>query len=280
MNALSEAVADEIRSKLNADNLKLPSLPDTVIKVQQLMSKGDYAVAEISNILIRDASFAAVVLSMANSVRFNTSGKDIRNLTMAIQRIGADHILKLLIGVASKLFLNVKNPELRACLKGNHEHVLMVSAAAEQLAISTGMAHPGDTFLAALLHDQGKDALVSCIPDELARLDEAERMIVCDECHREMGARLLHKWQLPAEFIMIAQHHGIESPERPNLTMLDCIDVAELIAHKLEDGGSADDIDFEAHAPSRRLRLNQTQITGIIIDIEDRGEELQQTFAT
>ncbi|MDQ6965797.1 MAG: HDOD domain-containing protein, partial [Mariprofundaceae bacterium] len=263
MNALCEELADEIRSKLNSDDIKLPSLPDTVIKVQQLMGKGDYAVADISKILANDIAFATVVLRMANSVRFNTSGKEIRNLTMAIQRIGTTSILKLLIGVASRLFSDIKQPALRLCMRQIHDHTLLVSAAAEQVARITQSANSGDTFMAALLHTQGKDVLMACIPEELLAANDSERDGICEAFHREMGARLLHKWELPEDFILVAQHHGVESPDRPRLGMLDCIDVADVIVHSMEAGGNGEDIDFDTDAASRRLRLSPTQITGI-----------------
>jgi len=279
MNGLCEELATEIRTKLNRDDIKLPSLPDTIIKVQQLMAGDDYSVTDISNILLKDVAFATVVLRMANSVRFNSSGKEIRNLNMAIQRIGTTDILKLLIGVASRLFLNVKNPELRACLKEGHDHTLLLSAAAEQIARITGLAHPADTFMAALLHDQGRDALVACIPDELEKASTSERTVICSEFHREMGARLLHKWKLPEEFILVAQHHGIESPDRPNLGMLDCLDAADIIVHRMQDGQDGEAIDLSGHAPSQRLHLSNIQIESIIMDTEDQIEELRQTFA-
>ncbi|MDQ6973076.1 MAG: HDOD domain-containing protein [Mariprofundaceae bacterium] len=279
MSGIREELAAEIRTKLNGDGIKLPALPDTIIKVQQLMAKDDYSVSDISKILLNDAAFATVVMRMANSARFNSSGKEIKNMSIAIQRIGTANILKLLIGVASRMFFKVKHGELRTAMNKNHEHTLLVSAAAEKVASTCGKANPADTFLAALLHDEGKDVLLTCIPDDLMAVNEGERGDILSEFSREMGARLLYKWELPEEFILVAQHHGVESPDRPNLAMLDCVDVADIIVHGMQDGQDGEAIDMSGHAPSQRLRLSETQITGIIMDVEDQIEELRQTFA-
>jgi len=279
MNSPNDALVQQIRDKLNSDDLKLPSLPDTIIKVQTLLSDDDYSVADISKILISDSAFATVVMRIANSARFNSSGKEIRNMNIAIQRIGTGNILKLLIGIASKLFFKVKQPELRRAMQKSHDHTLLVSAAAEQVARTTKTANPADTFMAALLHDQGKDVLVTCIPEELIAVDCSSRAEIFGLFHREMGARLLFKWQLPEDFILVAQHHGIESPDRPNLAMLDCLDIGDKIVHSMTDASNGEMIDFTDFPAGKRLRLSETQATGIIMDVEDQIEELRQTFA-
>ncbi|MDQ6987221.1 MAG: HDOD domain-containing protein [Mariprofundaceae bacterium] len=280
MNSLSDELVREIRAKLNSDDIKLPSLPATIIKVQTLLADDDYSVADISKILIGDSAFATVVMRIANSARFNTSGKEIRNMNIAIQRIGTGNILKLLIGIASKLFFKVKQPELRQAMQKAHDRTLLVSAAAEQVARTTQTANPADTFMAALLHDQGRHVLVACIPEDLMAMDCATRAEIYETFRREMGARLLFKWQLPEEFILVAQHHGIESPDRPNLPMLDCLDIGDKIVHNMTDANNGKTIDFSNFSPSKRLRLSETQATGIIMDVEDHIEELRLTFAT
>jgi len=279
MNSPNDALVQQIRDKLNSDDIKLPSLPDTIIKVQTLLSDDDYSVADISKILVGDSAFATVVMRIANSARFNASGKEIRNMNIAIQRIGTGNILKLLIGIASKLFFKVKQPELRRAMQKSHDHTLLVSAAAELVARTTQTANPTDTFMAALLHDQGKDVLVTCIPEELMAMDHAMQAEICKTFHREMGARLLFKWQLPEEFILVAQHHGIESPDRPNLPMLDCLDTGDKIVRSMIGASNDETIDFSNFPPGKRLRLSQIQATGIIMDVEDQIEELRQTFA-
>lgn len=274
-----EQLAAEIRTILNEGNFKLPSLPDTVIKVQQLIAREDYSVGEVSDILVRDSAFATVVLRLANSARFNNTGREIRNMTMAIQRVGTASILKLLISVASRLFCDIKQPALREIMTHNHDHSLLVSAAAEQVAHISQSANPADTFMAGLLHDQGKDVLMIAIPEELLTAPLPERGQLVTMFHREMGARLLHHWGLPEEFVLVAQHHGIESPDRPRLGILDCVDVADAIVHDMADGGDGTGDGLAASPPVQRLRLSHTQITGIVMDIEDRFEELKQAFA-
>ncbi len=280
MTGIREGLAQEIRKKLNSDNIKLPSLPDTVIKVQQLMAGDDYSVSDIARILTRDSAFATVVMRMANSARFNSTGREIRNLTTAIQRVGTTSILQLLISVASRMFCNIPQAELRRIMQKNHHHDLFVSATAEQVAHVSKAANPADTFMAALLHDLGKDVLMIAIPDEFLRASPAEREAIVEMFHREMGARLLHKWALPEEFILVAQHHGVESPDRPRLAMLDCIDSADILVHNMEHGDENTHAAITAQPPVRRLRLSETQMTGIVMDIEDHLDELRQMFGT
>ncbi|HCS12997.1 MAG: hypothetical protein COW19_08565 [Zetaproteobacteria bacterium CG12_big_fil_rev_8_21_14_0_65_55_1124] len=276
MTGIQQGLAQEIRKKLNGDNIKLPSLPDTVIKVQQLMASDNYAIKDISDILTQDSAFATVVMRMANSSYFNNTGHEIRSMNTAIQRIGTNSILKLLISVTSRMLFNVRQPELRKIIQATQDHALLAAAAAEQVAHISRAANPADTFMAALLHDQGIDVLVILVPDELQKASSVERENLITMFHREMGARLLHKWSLPEDFILVAQHHGIESSDRPRLSMLDCVDVADAIVQSLENDTEAN---IAAHPAAQRLRLTQTQLTGIVMDIEDQIETLRQVFA-
>jgi len=280
MNQVPEELANDIRQRLNSDNIKLPSLPDTVIKVQRLMASDNYSINDIAKILTADLAFATVVMKLANSARFNTTGREIRSMDMAIQRIGATSILQLLITVASRMFFEIKQPELRALMKVTHGQALIVAAAAEQIAHVSKASNPGDTFMASLLHDQGIDLLMMLIPGELLNCTPEQRASLIEMFHREMGARLLNKWALPEPFIVVAQHHGIESPDRPTESMIDCVDVAEMIVHQQDDTFDEHaEADIAAHPAAQRLRLNETQLTSIIMDIEDRMDELRETFA-
>jgi len=279
MNPGQKTLADQIRQKLNDGTLKLPTLPDTVIRIQQLVSGDDYSVADIAKVLQKDTALAAVVIRLANSIHFNPAGKEIRNLGQSIQRIGMQALPKLLIGVASRMFCKVKAASLREIVKHNQDHSLTVAVAAERIAHVSGAADPADTFMAGLLHDQGKDVLIMSIPDELQAASPEECQEILDLFHREMGSRLLHKWGLPGEFVMVAQHHGVESPDRPRSSMLDCVDAANLMVDCIQSG-SEDCMDrVVKHPVVERLRLSDIDMADIEISIEDQVEELRQAFA-
>lgn len=279
MNSGQENLASRIRNKLNEGSFRMPAIPDTVAKVQQLISGNDYSVADIAAIVHKDTTLAAVVIRLANSAHFNTTGKEIRNLSMAIQRIGMEALPKLLLSVSSRMFCKVKQPALRKLVQQDQDHALIVAVAAERVAHVSGMANPADTFMAALLHDQGKDVLIMAIPDELAEVSSQECLEILDIFHQEMGARLLHKWGLPEEFVLVAQHHETESNDRPKLPMLDCVDAANAMVHCMEPDSEECRVETMAHPAVKRLRLTDIDMADIEISIEDQLAELRQAFA-
>lgn len=280
MNPASEALAGKIRRKLNSDSFRLPALPDTVTRVQQRMAGDDYAVADIAGIISKDTNFATVILRLANSVHFNTTGKEIRNLTMAIQRIGMEALPILLLSIASRMFCKINHPGLRKKIQHNQEHSLLVAIAAERVALVSGAANPADTFMAGLLHDQGKDVLIMAIPEELTQATSDECLALLDMFHHEMGARLLHTWGLPTEFVLVAQHHGNTSDDRPKSPLLDCVDAASIIAHCIETGSEECRGKRMSQPVVKKLRLSDIDLADIEISIEDQIEELRQVFAT
>jgi len=276
---LQQALADKIRQKLKSGELKLPALPDTVLKVRAIIDDESKGAMDISKVLSEDATFSTVVFRLANSARFNTSGHEIRSLSMAVQRIGARRILHLLISIASKMFMHVSQPELRALLKETHDRSLLIATAAQHLARMTAKADPEEAFMAGLLHDEGIGALISGIPEKLVACPAETRRPLLELLHREMGARLLNHWGLPNIYILTAMHHGIESSSRPREPLIDCVDVAEFLTRRIsQDKQAAAPEASSEFPPCVRLRLSDAQLIAVEMEVEDSIEELREIF--
>jgi len=71
----------------------LPAFPATGNKVAQLLSKPDYSVAEIANVIKLDPSITANILKMANSVYFGTRQK-ISTINDAVVHLGQKNLLR------------------------------------------------------------------------------------------------------------------------------------------------------------------------------------------
>ena len=282
MSMQTDDIAARIRQKFNNGEAKLPVLPDAVIKVRTIMSDDARGSQDIARVIAESPAFSAAVLRIANSARFNPSGHEIRNLPMAIQRIGGRHVLQLMMGIASRLYMQVKQPELQAAIRKNFNHSLAVAVAAQHLAQMLPQVDAADAFITGLLHKIGVPTVICAVPDELMALNEARRIEVLQQLHREMGARLFHFWNLPDIFTQVILHQGIESDDRPREKLIDFVDAGSFITQHLGHAPLLDsvpqDTDPLQYRAIKRLGVNEAHIAAIEIELDDSLEEMQQAF--
>ncbi|MDX8397899.1 MAG: HDOD domain-containing protein [Mariprofundaceae bacterium] len=284
MSINTNQLAALIRERFNSGEAKLPVLPEAVLKVRAIVDDESKGASDIAKVLAEDPTFSTTVLRIANSAKFKTGKFDIRSLPMAIQRLGGRRTLQLLIAISSKVHVQVKNKGLQDILREVSSHSLLVASAAQHLAKLVRSSEPEEAFLAGILHDVGVQAVISAVPEELAKLPKEECIDVISQLHREMGGRLLNHWGMPDIFSTVASHHGIEADDRPRDKLIDYIDAADFmvqrLGHKVLFDHIGEGIEV-AHFPAMvRLGVTETHLAAVEVELEDDLEELQAAFAS
>lgn len=274
------ALAREIRKRFNDGDARLPVLPEAVIEVRKIVQDKEKGAADIAKAIASDATLSTTVLRIANSARFKSGGHEIRNLPMAIQRLGGRKTLQLLTAISSQLHLAVKEKKLQCVLRESTRHALLVATASQHLAKLIGSVDPEEAFMGGMLFDIGVSAIICAVPDEIAGYSEQEVHQVLRQLHREMGGRLLTYWDMPDAFIALASHHGVEADDRPRENLIDLIDAAQFLLNSMGHASPFDTIPdgMDAlHYPSiKRLGANETHLAAVEIELEDGFNELQE----
>jgi len=282
LNMKTEDIAAKIRGKFNAGEAKLPVLPDAVLNVRNIIADDRTGSEDIACVITESPVFAVAVLRIANSAHFNPSHHEICNLPLAIQRIGTRRVLQLMMGIASRLYMEVAQPELKDAICKNFNHSLAVAITAQHLAQMIPQVNAEDAFITGLLHKIGVPAIICAVPDELMALSEEQRIEVLQRLHREMGARLFQYWNMPDIFTQVILHQGIESDDRPREKLIDFVDAGSFISQSLGHEplldsmpGNSDPLQFPA---IKRLGIRDSHIAAIEIELEEALEEMQQAF--
>ncbi|TLS66952.1 HDOD domain-containing protein [Mariprofundus erugo] len=282
MSVDSFELAKEIRRRFEAGDARLPVLPEAVIKVRQIVNDQEKGAADIARVLASDTTFSTTVLRIANSARFRGTGQEVRNLSMAIQRLGGRRTLQLMTAISSQVHLAVKVPELQVLLRESTQHALLVAAAAQHLARLTGSIDPEEGFMGGMLFDVGVAAIICAVPDEIARCNNEQRHELLGQLHREMGGRLLTYWEMPDAFIALASHHGVEADDRPRENLIDVIDAVQFLLAGMGYAPPFDtlpDMDVLHYPPMKRLGLNETHLAAVEVELEDSFQELAGIFS-
>ena len=149
----------------------------------------------------------------------------------------------------------------------------------------------GNAFTAGLLHDVGKIILASAEGDSYAELLRKhnsfgndlneEEMIVFGFGHGEIGARLLSKWNLPAQVFLpvMCHHHKIWLGSFNRLAAI--VNLANLMAHYIETNAPDQPCDLPEAVPAMELLdLKHEDMPALALLARDDIERQSQLFMT
>lgn len=207
-----------IRSRLAA--ARLPSMPQTLLKLMEQCQSEEIGLADLSRLVAQDTAMAAKMLAVANSSAYQRGGP-CNSLDQALQAIGTEMIKTIVINESVSQIFDKLSQHGNVDLRGFWVHSLQAGVAARTIAQRVGYSNPEEAYLAGLLHDVGRLALISLMPKEYAvnffAVDDDDLCVVEERTlqtnHAEVGSWLIEQWKLDS-FISdsVLYHH--EAPLR------------------------------------------------------------------
>ncbi|MDD2924516.1 HDOD domain-containing protein [Rhodoferax sp.] len=212
---------EDIRNRLLV--ARLPSLPQTLLKLLALCQSDDAGLADVAKLIASEPGLTARVLAVAHSAAYRRSDKQL-DLLQAASTLGMD-LIKVLVISESVFqtfhgFTHAGSIDLRSFWK----HSLAVAVIAKALAQHQNDVQPEEAYLAGLLHDVGRLALLAAAPqlcqpvfmlaedDQLCELEQARLKI----SHTEAGAWLAGQWRLSNQMVEAVLYHHAEQARLPS----------------------------------------------------------------
>ena len=194
----------------------LPSLPDSVVKLTEMLNDPGVDMKSVAHVISSDPAIALKTLRLVNSAYYGL-GQEVTNVEHATVLLGAK-VLKNLVMTATAF----------DCMKSSATAFLRHSVAcgiAMKSLVNTGsikgfVGSEDEAFTYGLIHDIGKVILEEYLPDEYTEVCEvvrdegipwymAERAVIGVD-HAELGARLAQNWKLtPPVVNAIRGHHDL-----------------------------------------------------------------------
>jgi signal transduction histidine kinase len=191
----------DIRKRLAV--ARLPAMPQILVKLLALCQGQPASVAEAAQLVAQDPGMASTVLGFAHSTAYRRGGRDI-GIMQALAAMGGDMFRTLVVNESVlRLFDDSAGPE-GGELRGFWQHSLTAALAARDIAQRLSYPYPEEAYLAGLLHDVGRLALLAAAPAEYAAhfLSPDDAKLCWTEqrtlqiTHGEAGAWLIERWQL------------------------------------------------------------------------------------
>lgn len=203
----------EIRHRLLL--ARLPAMPQILLKLLALCQTEEAGMAEFAQLVRKDAGMSAKVLRVAGSAAYHRGGQP-ADLFQALNVLGAD-TLKMLV-ISESVFQTFNSFPNANGLDLNHfwRHTLTTAVMARDIARKMAYPQMEEAYLAGLLHDVGRLALLAAAPAEYSaslRLPDDQKLCAHEQrslhiTHAEAGAWLIERWQLDS-FIAdsVLYHH-------------------------------------------------------------------------
>jgi len=264
-----------LSTELGRGEIELPAFPEVALRIKDALKDPEVSAKSIATIAASDPVLSARFLQVANSAMINACGTEIRDLNMAIARMG----FKLAQSTATSFAIehSVKSgasASTRKQLEPLWSHSIEVAAfsfvIAEKLAKNI---NPDEAMLAGLLHDIGKFYILSkmeACPEMLASAELFDNIM--HDWHTGVGRSIVEAWNFTNDFATVTDEH--DTLDRSHVGQADLTDVV-LVANVLSHfkHGEAQQAPDWANIPAAKKIGISEATAGLILD--DSAEEIK-----
>lgn len=200
----------------------IPSLPEVVTKVMELVSNPTSSAAELSKVIAHDPGLTTRVLRLVNSAYYGFP-KQISSVQQAIMILGFTTMRGLVLSTSIFKIFTPKDSKTGKTIdyRDFWKHSISTALCARVVAEKVGMTEIGDAFSCGILHDIGKVVLdqydhsdyvevfkILRQPYTSEQLLEMEEKVIGVN-HADIGYRVADKWNLPVTLSeTIRCHHN------------------------------------------------------------------------
>ncbi len=267
-----------IRRLLSNQPIDLPVFHPIAVRLQQLLQRPDFSMAQVVALANEDQSLAGQILKMANSTAY--IGR-VRTETIkdAVIRLGARQVASLAMAASQAGLHMSKNPVINGFMQSLWLHSHACAMGSRWLARSAGYPQYAEqAYMAGLLHDVGKLYLLKALERlnesgvAQAALEEDLLLEIFDELHVEQGCRLMEHWNMPRVYYNVVANHHDDNFDTSD-TVLTVVRLVNKSCRMKGIGLLRDPaIDLETETESAMLQLTQDEIDDLLEVLDDSQE--------
>jgi putative nucleotidyltransferase with HDIG domain len=247
---------------------KLPPFPQVGFALLKEMSRENTNVDRLQRIISADSVLVARILRVVNSAYYSIPNR-VSTIKHAVSMLGFRQVRDLAFGIyLLELGRGFKGGGIGHPLQLRYwSHSVAVAFLSEALArfLALPTVHPGEAYVAGLLHDIGLLILtryevqktteaVKIQSERKCPSDEVERELI-GTTHCELAEWLAQKWSLPEHLHSVAVHHHLARPQSPTAELETTVRLADAIAVRNGYGFYLADDGWELERPLHRILM-------------------------
>ncbi len=264
----------------------LPSLPEVVTKVTELIQNPNSSAAEMGKIISQDSGLTSRVLRLVNSAYYGFP-KQISSIQHAIMILGFTTIKGLVLSSSIfKIFSPKHNLINGLDYKKFWKHSLLTAVASKTIYKKLFFEEDENIFSAAILHDIGKLILDQHDHDNynnaIAEIKDplyinqvlAAEQKHCEVTHPHIGAFVAESWNLPEVLSDVIKYHHdpLKSEDYQRITIV--VYLGNLISQLVLDSENFDINVFDENVLNY-LGIDEDDLSEIFSSIKEEGSNLE-----
>jgi putative nucleotidyltransferase with HDIG domain len=278
MSPANKPLVEIIEDHLKGDLQGLPVFNSVAVKLQQMLARRKFEMADVIEVISEDQSLASQVLKVANS-SYYAGLSSIATIKDAIVRLGAQEVANIVMMASQLELYHSENEYLNSSMQKLWVHSLACATGAKWLAKKIGYANlAAESFMGGLLHDIGHLALLKVL-DDINRNKESKTVFsdtlineIFHRMHGKVGYQLLKSWSLPEAYCSIAINHNKENLDG-NDTLLVIVRLSDKACKKVGKSPHSDaTLSLISSQEARFLSLKDLTLAELEIIVEDAGE--------
>lgn len=196
---LSYTILSEIIKKINDKTLELASLPDIIVKVNDVVNDENSSLLDVARVVHHDVALTARIMQIANSPAIRGSNQ-ISSILEAINRLGITLVKNLAICVSLKDRLKLANNRHRELiieeleLSYKHGIYLHTSATLVEKKLANSL------MIAGLLGNIGRIVVLKYI-SEHTDMPNADTLSILDDIGLVVSEKILNNWGFSPEIL-------------------------------------------------------------------------------
>jgi putative nucleotidyltransferase with HDIG domain len=238
------------KAKIKTKNIRqkvrdIPSLPEVVTKVMEIIQNQQSSAAELSVVISRDPGLTSRVLRLVNSAYYGFP-KQISSIQHAVMILGFTTMRGLVLSSSIFKIFTPKGAYDRSMdYRKLWKHSLLTAIAAKRVCQYLYFAEEDDLFSGAILHDIGKIILDQYDHENYSQviyqlkgdvfspsLINFERKY-CDVDHQEIGYSVMEGWNLPGSLSNVIRYHHQPLKCEANKKLVSIVYVANILSQIL-----------------------------------------------
>jgi putative nucleotidyltransferase with HDIG domain len=219
---------------------RLPAMPQILLKLLELCQDDGAGMAELAKLIANDVGMTTKILGVANSSAYYRGGRKV-GLLQALSTLGSDLIKTLVISESVLQTFNGFPHSGASDLRAFWKHSLTTAVIAREISKKMNYAQVEEAYLAGLLHDVGRLALLAAAPNEYSvNFQAQDNAGLCDVeqqtmhiSHSEAGAWLIERWNLDSFMAdSILYHHEVSARVEAAHPLIRIVHLANWLANQ------------------------------------------------
>jgi HD-like signal output (HDOD) protein len=199
----SFAFVQALATELSSGKVELPGFPDIVARVQRVLADENVSTDKVVKVLGTEPVLSGQLMSVANSVALNPTGRTITDLRNAVARVGLNTVRTATIAYAVRLLrAGSEVKSIASQLNALWERNVMVASIAYVLARRRTQVNADTALLTGLLHGVGRLYIMTrAVRHPALFANPASYQMIERDWHLSIATALLENWGITSEIV-------------------------------------------------------------------------------